>query len=306
MGKGEFHLLCGVMQGWFWAKLGLKNHDGPQQSEQFLWPPPPPRTCQTGTNHSYSSIWIQQTSLYGQGRVSFALWYHAGLILSQTWVEKPWWTPAVGTTPVATDSPRDISNRNKRLWWASPPNFNKGAPFLNRAFVGHVQLANHARCAPQMSCKCPAWSSYGSAKSRKVQHMVLQGPADAPQIPATSRNVRMRSRYFDWPCHPRLPVSSSTMAVFIDSHPSNSQRIHHRHPSVRVWGSAVMYSRWSTTSPQRFVWQKVARGSSCFVVMGREVSSRTIGIAPRINKFDRIKLIVHYKYSITSLLHKWT
>jgi hypothetical protein len=102
---------------------------------------------------------------------------------------------------------------------------------------------------------------------------------------------------FDWPWDPRPPASSSTMAVFIDDRPSEPRRIHHRQPSAQVWGPAVMYSRCSVTSPQHFVWQKVARGSSCFVVSGREVSSWTIGIAPQINKFDRIKLIVHYKYS---------
>jgi hypothetical protein len=119
-------------------------------------------------------------------------------------------------------------------------------------------------------------------------------------------NTQQPTIQTSWPWHPNLPASSSTMAVFIDDHPSEPQRIHHCQPSARVWCLAVMYSRCSTTSPQRFVWRKVARVSSCFVVTGREVSSRTIGIAPRINKFDRIKLIVHYKYSKTSLLHKWT
>jgi hypothetical protein len=38
MGNGKFHWLCAVMQGWFWAKLGLKISDGPLQSAQFLWP----------------------------------------------------------------------------------------------------------------------------------------------------------------------------------------------------------------------------------------------------------------------------
>jgi hypothetical protein len=56
---------------------------------------------------SYSSIWIQQTPLYGEERVSLDLWCHAGLILSKTWVENHQWTPAVSTISVATDSPRD-------------------------------------------------------------------------------------------------------------------------------------------------------------------------------------------------------
>jgi hypothetical protein len=38
MGKEEFHWPCGVMQGWFSAKLGLKISDGPQQSAKLLWP----------------------------------------------------------------------------------------------------------------------------------------------------------------------------------------------------------------------------------------------------------------------------
>jgi hypothetical protein len=90
-------------------------------------------------------------------------------------------------------------------------------------------------------------------------------------------------------------TATTTTTIVIDDRPSRSQRIHHRRPSARVRGSAVMYSRCSTTSPQRFVWRKVAGGRGCFVVTGREASSRTIGIAPRINKFYRIKLIVHYK-----------
>jgi hypothetical protein len=31
----------------------------------------------------YSSIWIQQTALYGQERVSLALWCHAGFVFQQ-------------------------------------------------------------------------------------------------------------------------------------------------------------------------------------------------------------------------------
>jgi hypothetical protein len=55
-------------------------------------------------------IWIKQTPLYGQERVSLALmWCGAGLILSKSWVEnQQWkWTPAVSRFSVATDSPRD-------------------------------------------------------------------------------------------------------------------------------------------------------------------------------------------------------
>jgi hypothetical protein len=37
-GEEEFHWLCGVMGVWFWAKLGLKTSDGPQQSAQLLSP----------------------------------------------------------------------------------------------------------------------------------------------------------------------------------------------------------------------------------------------------------------------------
>jgi hypothetical protein len=40
MDKEEFHWVCGVMQGWFSAKLGSKIRDGSQQmSAHFLWPP---------------------------------------------------------------------------------------------------------------------------------------------------------------------------------------------------------------------------------------------------------------------------
>jgi hypothetical protein len=95
MGKEEFHCLCGVMQGWFSAKLGLKIivMDPIAVSKTSVATDSPGET--KGTNHSYSSIWIQQTPLYGQGRVSLALWCHAGLIFSKTWLENQWWTPAV-------------------------------------------------------------------------------------------------------------------------------------------------------------------------------------------------------------------
>jgi hypothetical protein len=73
MDKEEFHWLFAVIQGWFSAKLGSKISDGSQLSAQFPWSPTATGTQQTGINHFYSSIWIQQTALYGQGRVSLAL-----------------------------------------------------------------------------------------------------------------------------------------------------------------------------------------------------------------------------------------
>jgi hypothetical protein len=39
MDKEEFHWVCGVMQGWFSAKLGSKISYGSQLSAHFLWPP---------------------------------------------------------------------------------------------------------------------------------------------------------------------------------------------------------------------------------------------------------------------------
>jgi hypothetical protein len=63
----------------------------------------------------YSSIWIQQTALYGQGRVSLALWYSVGLVFSKTWVKILWWIPALSTISLATNSHRDITNRNQPL-----------------------------------------------------------------------------------------------------------------------------------------------------------------------------------------------
>jgi hypothetical protein len=75
MDKEEFHLLFGVVQGWFSAKLGSKISDGSQLSAQFLWPPTATET-------------IKQTALYGQGRVSFGLWCQAGLVFSKTWAIK--------------------------------------------------------------------------------------------------------------------------------------------------------------------------------------------------------------------------
>jgi hypothetical protein len=58
----------------FSAKLGSKiSDDGSQLSAQFLGPPTATGTRQTGINHFQSSVWIQQTALYGQGRVSLGL-----------------------------------------------------------------------------------------------------------------------------------------------------------------------------------------------------------------------------------------
>jgi hypothetical protein len=45
---------------------------------------------------------------------------------------------------------------------------------------------------------------------------------------------------------------------------------------------------------------RVAEGGGREFVTGREASSRTIGIAPRINKYDRIKVIVHLQIVKTS------
>jgi hypothetical protein len=91
MGKEEFHWFFGVVQGWFSAKLGLGSKissDGSLLlSAQFPWPPTATGTSQTGINHFYSCIWIQQTALHGQGRDSLALWCHAGLVFSKTWVK---------------------------------------------------------------------------------------------------------------------------------------------------------------------------------------------------------------------------
>jgi hypothetical protein len=81
MDKEEVHWVYGVMQGWFSAKLGSKIIDGSQLSAQFLGPPTATVTQQTGINHFYSSIWIQQTALCGQGRVYGVMqgWFSAKL-----------------------------------------------------------------------------------------------------------------------------------------------------------------------------------------------------------------------------------
>jgi hypothetical protein len=137
MDKEEFYWLCGVMQVWFSAKLGLKISDGSQQWAQFLWPPTAPATQQTGTNYFYSSIWIQQTALYGQGRVSLALWGHAGLIFSKTWVENQWWIPAVNKISVTTNSPSDTTNRNQPLLFFHMDPTNT-IVWTRKGFIGSV------------------------------------------------------------------------------------------------------------------------------------------------------------------------
>jgi hypothetical protein len=88
MDKEESYWVYGVVQGWFSAKFGSKIGDGSQQlSAKFLWPPTSPGTSQTGINHFHSSIWIQQTALYGQGRVLLGLWCHIWLVYRKTWVK---------------------------------------------------------------------------------------------------------------------------------------------------------------------------------------------------------------------------
>jgi hypothetical protein len=68
-------------------------------SAQFPWPPTATGTPQTGINHFYSCIWIQQTALYWQGRVSLALWCRTWLVFSKTWVKNQQeWIPAVVRT----------------------------------------------------------------------------------------------------------------------------------------------------------------------------------------------------------------
>jgi hypothetical protein len=96
-----------------------------------------PQGQQTGTNHSYSSIWIQQTALYGQGRVSWDLWCHVGLIFSKTWVGNQWWTPSVSKTSVVTDSPRDITNRNQPLLLLHMDPTNTTV-WTRKSFIGSV------------------------------------------------------------------------------------------------------------------------------------------------------------------------
>jgi hypothetical protein len=91
MDKEEFHWVFGVLWGWFSAKLGSKISDGSAISCQhnFLGHQQPQgqNKQESKINHFYSSIWIQQTALYGQGRVSLGLWCPVGLVFSKTWVK---------------------------------------------------------------------------------------------------------------------------------------------------------------------------------------------------------------------------
>jgi hypothetical protein len=88
MDKEEFHWVCGVMQDWFSAKVWSKIFDRSQLSASFLWPTTATGSQQTGINHFSSFIYIKQTALYGQGRVSLGLWCHAWLVFSKTWGQK--------------------------------------------------------------------------------------------------------------------------------------------------------------------------------------------------------------------------
>jgi hypothetical protein len=88
-GQGRVSLGLWCRAGLVFSKTwAIKISDGSQLSEQFLWRPTATGTQQTGMDHFYSSnIWIQQTALYGQGRVSLGLWFRAGLVFSKTWVK---------------------------------------------------------------------------------------------------------------------------------------------------------------------------------------------------------------------------
>jgi hypothetical protein len=114
------------MQGWFSAILGSKIIDGSQLSAQFLGPPTATGTQQTGINHFYSSIWIQQTALHGQGSVSLGLWCHAGLVFSKTWVKHQGWIPAVSTISGATNSQQPQGhNKQESTTYIHPYGSNK-------------------------------------------------------------------------------------------------------------------------------------------------------------------------------------
>jgi hypothetical protein len=87
MDKEEFHWGLWCPAGLVFSKTWVKISDGSQLSAQFPWPPTATGSCQTGMNHFSSSIWIQQTALYVQGRVSLGPWCPVGLVFSKTWVK---------------------------------------------------------------------------------------------------------------------------------------------------------------------------------------------------------------------------
>jgi hypothetical protein len=83
---------------------------------------------------------VQQTPLYGQGRVSLDLWCHAGLILSKTWVEQiEQWTLAQSTQflwPLTALS-RDITNGNQPLLFFHTDPTNTTV-WTTKSFIGSV------------------------------------------------------------------------------------------------------------------------------------------------------------------------
>jgi hypothetical protein len=89
-GQGRVSLVRWCRAGFgFQQNLAQKISDGSQLlSAQFPWPPTATGTSQTGINPFYSLIWIQQTALHVQGRVSLALWYRAGFGFQQNLGQK--------------------------------------------------------------------------------------------------------------------------------------------------------------------------------------------------------------------------
>jgi hypothetical protein len=73
--RKNFICYDGMMQGWFSAKVGSKISDGSHNCQNnFCVATNSHRdTKETGINHFYPSIWIQQTALYGQGKISLAI-----------------------------------------------------------------------------------------------------------------------------------------------------------------------------------------------------------------------------------------
>jgi hypothetical protein len=93
MDKEAFHWLCGVIcRDGFQQSLGQKSGTDPSCQHNFLshQQPQEHKNKQESTIF-WSSIWIQQTALYGQGSISLALWCHAGMAFSKTWVKNQGW-----------------------------------------------------------------------------------------------------------------------------------------------------------------------------------------------------------------------
>jgi hypothetical protein len=92
--------------------------------------------------------------MYGQGRVSLALWCRAGLVFSKTWVKNQWWIPAVSTISFAPNSHGDITANEKHwyeVWCEFISDLISDGPHIGKPFPAHFRYQTDIRSTDLIS-----------------------------------------------------------------------------------------------------------------------------------------------------------